>query len=58
MSLLNLAGLALLCALPLGAGALVGLIIDSALNLRDLRRTGHVSACSAPHGWTCSCPSP
>lgn len=40
------------------AGALLAVTVDAGLNLRDLRRTGHVSGCPAPHGWSCSCPPP
>jgi len=37
------------------AGVMLGGIVDAALNLRDIRRTGHASACLAPRGWSCSC---
>lgn len=55
MSLLNFAGVCLLVILPIGCGILAGFVIDSALNLRDLRRTGHASGCPAPSGWRCTC---
>lgn len=57
MTLLAVAVLAFLLLGPLIGGSLIALTVDAALNLRDLRRTGHVSACPAPT-WSCLCPSP
>ena len=54
MRLLDLAVIAFLLLGPLIGGALAALVVDSALNLRDLRRTGHGSACPAP-AWRCTC---
>jgi hypothetical protein len=55
--LLDLAAVAFLLLGPLIGGALIALVVDAWLNLRDLRRTGHVSACPAP-AWRCTCPPP
>ena len=55
MNLLDLAPAAYLIVGTPVAGAVVGVIIDAALNVRDLNRTGHASACLAPSGWSCSC---
>jgi hypothetical protein len=47
--------LVLVTVTPL-AGVAAGTTVDAALNLRDLRRTGHVSSCPASVGWACTCP--
>lgn len=52
-----LAALAGVLAAVGAGGVIAGITVDSWLNLRDLRRTGHVSACSAP-AWSCTCPAP
>lgn len=48
--------LVLIVATPL-AGVVIGTTADAGLNLRDLRRTGHLSACPARAGWACTCPA-
>jgi len=46
---------AFLIAGPLVAGALLGYIVDAALQLRALRSTGHVLDCLGLGGWPCDC---
>ena len=40
---------------PIAAGALAGIVVDAALQLRHLDRTGHVRDCPGLRGWDCSC---